>query len=308
MPQSTFNPTTDMPDMSGKVILITGGTAGLGAETTRQLAKKSPAHIYISGRKVAAADKIIQEIQEAGNTAPVTFLPCDLASLDSVKQAADSFLARESRLDILMCNAGIMATPPGLTADGYEIQFGTNHLGHALLIRKLLPLLTATAAMGEGQDVRVIQLTSLGFKLHPGAGIVFDAVRTTQEFSAFGGWIRYGQSKLANLLYAKELARRYPALTSISLTPGVVNTGLVDNLGCVNRAFVWVTNLGQVMGPEEGAHNQLWAATTSKEKLENGKFYEPVGVLSTKLDAASKDEALAKRLWEWTDEALVAYL
>lgn len=222
-----------------------------------------------------------------------------------MKQAAESFLAQESRLDILMCNAGIMATPPGLTADGYEIQFGTNHLGHALLIRKLLPLLQTSA---EAADVRIILLTSLGFKMHPGGGIVFDAVRTKQEFSAFGGWIRYGQSKLANLLYARELARRYPTITSISVTPGVVNTGLVENLGRFNRAFVWVTNLGQLMKPEEGAYNQLWASTIAKHTLQNGQFYEPVGVLSNKLDKASQDAALAKRLWDWTEEALQAYL
>ncbi|KAL2822610.1 retinol dehydrogenase 11 [Aspergillus granulosus] len=309
MSQTTFNPATDIPNMSGKVILITGGTAGLGAEAARQLAKHSPARIYISGRNAGAAEKLIQQIQQSTNPpASISFLACNLASLASVNQAAETFLARESRLDILMCNAGIMATPPGLTTDGYEIQFGTNHIGHALLIRKLLPLLQATAEKVEGHDVRIIQLTSLGFKMHPGGGIVFDALRTTQEFSAFGGWIRYGQSKLANLLYAAELAHRYPGLTSVSLTPGVVNTGLVGNLGCFNRAFVWVTNLGNLMGPEEGAWNQLWAATTKKENLVNGAFYEPVGVLSTKLDKAAKDEALAKRLWEWTEEALAGYL
>ncbi|EKV04595.1 Oxidoreductase, short-chain dehydrogenase/reductase family [Penicillium digitatum] len=304
MPTITYNPDS-MPDLSGKVILITGGTGGLGAESALRLAQKSPAHIYISGRKAANADKVIQQIRKAGSKTPVTFLPCDLASLVSVKQAAESFLALESRLDILMCNAGIMATPPGLTADGYEIQFGTNHLGHALLIRKLLPLLETSA---EAADVRIILLTSLGFKMHPSGGIVFDAVRTKQEFSAFGGWIRYGQSKLANLLYARELARRYPAMTSVSVTPGVVNTGLVENLGRFNRAFVWITNLGQLLKPEEGAYNQLWASTVAKATLQNGQFYEPVGVLSTKLDKASQDAALAKRLWEWTEEALQAYL
>ncbi|KAK4866737.1 hypothetical protein LT330_007900 [Penicillium expansum] len=304
MPTITYNPDS-IPDLSGKVILITGGTGGLGAESARRLAQKSPAHIYISGRKAASADAVIQQIRQSGSKTPVTFLPCDLASLASVKQAAESFLAQESRLDILMCNAGIMATPPGLTADGYEIQFGTNHLGHALLIRKLLPLLQTSA---EAADVRIILLTSLGFKMHPGGGIVFDAVRTKQEFSAFGGWIRYGQSKLANLLYARELARRYPTITSISVTPGVVNTGLVENLGRFNRAFVWVTNLGQLMKPEEGAYNQLWASTIAKHTLQNGQFYEPVGVLSNKLDKASQDAALAKRLWDWTEEALQAYL
>ncbi|PYI13625.1 retinol dehydrogenase 11 [Aspergillus violaceofuscus CBS 115571] len=310
MPSAAFNPDTDIPDLSGKVILITGGTAGLGAQTARQLAKHGPAHIYISGRNASGADTLISQIQENTTTTTkatlVTFLPCDLADLTSVQQAASTFLAQESHLDVLMCNAGIMARPPGLTTDGYEIQFGTNHLGHALLIQKLLPRLQATAA--EGHNVRVILLTSLRFKMHPPGGIAFDALRTTQEYPAFAGWIRYGQSKLANLLYARELARRYPELTSISLTPGVVNTGLVGNLGCWNRAFVWVSNLGQVMKPAEGAYHQLWAATTATAHLTNGGFYEPVGVLSSKLDSAAQHQELATRLWDWTDEALRPFL
>ncbi|KAJ5735339.1 Oxidoreductase short-chain dehydrogenase/reductase family [Penicillium malachiteum] len=302
MSATTFNPDKDMPDMSGKVILITGGTAGLGAESAKRLAKKSPAHIYISGRNAAAADKVIQEIRQAGSKTAVTFLKCDLASLESVKQAAEKVLKSESRLDILMCNAGIMAVPPGLTTDGYEIQFGTNHLGHALLIRKLLPLLEATAAAA---DVRVIILTSVGYKF--ARGINFDEVRSRQE-GTLGSWMRYGRSKLANLLYASELARRYPALTSVSLTPGVVSTGLVDNLSRFNRAFVYVTNIGQVVKPEKGAYNQLWAVSTLKNGLQNGQFYEPVGALPNNLSDAAKDAKLAKQLWEWTETAIKAYM
>ncbi|KAJ5709394.1 Oxidoreductase short-chain dehydrogenase/reductase family [Penicillium malachiteum] len=302
MPTTAFNPEKDMPDMSGKVILITGGTAGLGAETARRLAKQSPAHIYISGRNAAAADKVIQQIRQAGSKTVVTFLKCDLASLDSVRHAAERILTHESRLDILMCNAGIMAVPPGLTTDGYEIQFGTNHLGHALLIRKLLPLLETTAAAA---DVRIIILTSLGYKF--ARGMNFDEVRSVQE-GTLGSWMRYGRSKLANLLYARELARHYPALTSVSLTPGVVNTGLVENLGLFNRAFVYLTTLGQVQKTEEGAYNQLWAVSAPKNSLQNGQFYEPVGVLSNKLSEAAKDANLARQLWEWTEDAIKAYL
>ncbi|RAL08786.1 oxidoreductase, short-chain dehydrogenase/reductase family [Aspergillus homomorphus CBS 101889] len=302
MPGITFNPDRDIPSLSGKVILITGG---LGAETARQLAKHAPAHIYISGRKASSADIVIEQIRQSGNTL-VTFLQCDLADLRLVQKMADLFLARESRLDVLMCNAGIMATPLGLTADGYEVQFGTNHLGHALLIQKLLPRLQATA--GEGKDVRIFLLTSLAYRMYPRGGVVFEHLSTTQEYSALGGWVRYGQSKLANMLYARELARRYPTLTSISVTPGAVNTGLLDNLGCFGRAFIWVMSLGRVLRPEEGAYNQLWAATTARPDLQNGQFHEPVGILSTKLKATARDEDLAKRLWDWTDEALRPYL
>ncbi|PYH84696.1 hypothetical protein BO82DRAFT_399522 [Aspergillus uvarum CBS 121591] len=155
-----------------------------------------------------------------------------------------------------------MARPPGLTTHGYEIQFGTNHLGHALLIQKLLPRLQATAV--EGHDIH--------------------------EHPAFAGWSRYGQSKLASLLYARELARRYPELTSISLTPEVVNTGLVGKPGLLEPGVC------------------LWAATTATAHLTNGGFYEPVGVLLSKLDSAAEDEELAKRWWDWTDEALRPFL
>ena len=233
----------------------------------------------------------------------VTFVECDLASLASVQAAVQRFSIQ--RLDILMCNAGIMAQPPGLTKDGYEVQFGTNHVGHALLIKLLLPTLLRTAEQ-PGADVRVIILTSLGFRGHPKAGIVFKDLRTTQE-SAFGPWIRYSQSKLANILYAAELARRHPNITSVSIHPGVVETGLVGNLGVGNKLIVYLTNLGRVMKPTEGAYNQLWAATANKTNVVNGAFYEPVGVLSTKHDKASQSEKLAAELWEWTENALEGY-
>ncbi|KAL3433238.1 hypothetical protein BDV09DRAFT_186837 [Aspergillus tetrazonus] len=231
----SFSPEKDIPNLLGKVILITGGTAGLGAAAVIHLAKHSPAHIYISGRNAKSADVVIQQAQKSGTK--VSFLACDLASLDSVKKAADTILAQESRLDLLMCNAGIMAVPPGKTSDGYEVQFGTNHLGHALLIQKCLPLLQQTAAL-PGADVRVVILTSLGFRMHPSAGIVFSDLKSEQNFTAFGSWIRYGQSKLANILYARELARRYPSITSVSVHPGVVGTGLVENLGWAKRTCV----------------------------------------------------------------------
>lgn len=320
----SFNPDKDIPDLSGKVIFITGGrlpwhfrfslfepkgkligTAGLGEASVLHLAKHSPAKIYISGRNTQNANGVIQQVRDAGSKTAVIFVECDLASLASVKTAAESFLANESRLDVLLCNAGIMAKPPGLTRDGYEVQFGTNHLGHALLIQKLLPLLQRTAET-EG-DARIVILTSMGFRMHPSGGIVFKDLKTTQDFGAFGSWIRYGQSKLANLLYARELARRYPSITSASIHPGVVNTNLVDSLGFGNRAFVYLTNLGKLLKPSEGAYNQLWSATTPKSQLKTGQFYEPVGVLSTKLDKVSRDDALATQLWEWTDKELAAY-
>lgn len=197
-----------------------------------------------------------------------------------------------------------MASPPSLTTDGYEVQFGTNHLGHSLLIKKLLPLLEKRGS--EGGDPRIIILTSEGLMLHPSGGIIFDKLKTVQDdFFVGGSWRRYGQSKLANLLYARELARRYPGIISASIHPGVVSTGLVGNQKFLDRALIYVTTIGKMLKPEEGAYNQVWAATTAKGNIENGAFYEPVGKSAHyKLGKTAKDDQLAERLWEWTQEAL----
>ena len=198
-----------------------------------------------------------------------------------------------------------MAQPPGLTKDGYEIQFGTNHLGHALLIKLLLPTMLHTAEQ-PGADVRIVSNTSLGFKGHPKNGIDFPNLRTTQETPLIGQWIRYGQSKLANILYASELARRYPQITSTSIHPGVINTGLVSDLGLANRALVWATTWWKTVSVEEGAKNQLWVATAEKRKITNGGFYEPVGIPGGH-DQCSNDPKLAGELWEWTQKELAEY-
>lgn len=286
---------------SSKLIIL--GTNGLGAQSAIHLAKHNASHIYISGRNAQSAEKIIAQIRDTGSRTEVTFIQCDLASLSSVKDAAEQFVSQTPQLDILMCNAGIMAKPPSLTTDGYEIQFGTNHLGHALLIKKLLPLLEETSSTGG--DARIVILTSEGMFLHPKGGIVFDDLKTVQDFWVGGPWRRYGQSKLANMLYARELSRQYPGITSVSVHPGVVATELVGNSKFMDRALIHATNFGNLLKPEEGAFNQVWAATAPREKLENGMYYELVGKLAwKKLDKTARDDGLAKRLWEWTEEAL----
>ncbi|KAJ7767868.1 oxidoreductase [Mycena maculata] len=293
-----FNPATDIPDLSGKVIFVTGGTAGIGKESVLALAKHNPERIYFSGRDTKRAAEVIAEATSAAN---IIFLECDLTSLSSVQKAAQKIISESDRLDILMLNAGIMDAPLGLTKDGYEIQFGTNHIAHALFVKLLLPTLLRTAE-APGSDVRVVSLTSTGFALHPRGGILFDGLRTPQG----GGLVNYGQSKLANILYAAELARRYPQITALSVHPGVVRTGLVGNLTGLTKALVQVTNMFTMVTPAEGARNQLWAATGKKEKMVNGEFYEPVGAPG-KHARKSKDVKLAGQLWEWTDKELESY-
>jgi NAD(P)-dependent dehydrogenase (short-subunit alcohol dehydrogenase family) len=181
-----------------------------------------------------------------------------------------------------------------------------NHLGHALLIQKLLPTLRRTAIL-PGGDVRIVILTSHGFRGHPSGGIRFDALRTTQDLGPGGPWLRYGQSKLANLVYARELARRVPEVTAIAVHPGVVGTGLAEHLTGVQACLLRMATLAVgLLTPEQGAYTQLWAAFADRAEMKSGEMYEPVGV-PTKLNAKAQDEELAEALWTWTEEALKGY-
>ena len=220
----------------------------------------------------------------------------------SIRNAASQFTSASKRLDILICNAGVMAIPPGLTEEGYEVQFGINHLSHALLTELLLPTLKSTAK--EQGDARVIYVASLGASHTPPGGIAFDSLKSTQDnLGMTSKWMRYGQSKLANILYASELAKRHPWLTTASLEPGTVWTGLLSNLGWVDRIFLTAATWWKTVPLHEGAYNTCWAATTEKSEIENGKMYKPVGVKVEGIQYMD-DEDLAGRLWAWTKKEL----
>jgi retinol dehydrogenase-12 len=217
------------------------GNSGLGYQTLLTLAPHNPTRIYLCARSPSSASAAISSIetrvpQIAGR---ITFLQLDLADLDSVVSCARGFLDYErkiegvgkERLDLLMLNAGIMAVPEGVTRQGYEVQFGVNHLGHFLLAKLLLPTLLSTAQStslaGSASDVRIVVLSSIGHLLAPlRSGIDFTSLKTD-----CGGWfslVRYGQSKLANLLFVKELERRYgkTGITSVAVHPGLIDTNL----------------------------------------------------------------------------------
>jgi NAD(P)-dependent dehydrogenase (short-subunit alcohol dehydrogenase family) len=237
-----------------------------------------------------------------------TFIPVDLASLTSIQDSSKQILTLLTKLDILICNAGIMAVPPDLTKDGYEIQFGTNFLGHALLIKLLLPLMLTTAKQ-PGADVRIVFLTSEGYAFHPSGGIIFQDLKTNQsKIGLLGPWQRYGQSKLAMMLYARELAKRYgdQGILAISVHPGTFNTGLVSNLGWGQRTFITVTNGGKFGDEKEMACNSCWGATSMRAGIENGGFYTPVGVRGKKV-RENENMELAGKLWEYTEKELAAY-
>lgn len=313
MLQFNYDPKKNIPDLSGQVILITGGTAGLGYETTLSLAAHNPGQILFTGRSQTSADKLVNEVKSKHPSTKITFVQCDQTSLASVQEAARVISTQTSRLDIVIANAGVMALPPGQTKEAYEVQFGTNHVAHALLVKLLLPLLENTATI-PSSDVRVIWLTSQGYAFHPKGGILFDSLCTAQAnicpwSSFFGNWYRYGQSKLANLLYARAFASHHPSITSVAIHPGVSATGLVTGLPWAQRAFIYSTAWAQMIPAEQCAWNTQWAATCPRDRLESGVFYEPVGEKG-KLWRAGMDEGgvLEGKLWEWTERELEKWM
>ena len=299
-----FDPDKHIPDLAGKVIVVTGGNSGCGKETMLQLAKHHPRRIYLAARTQAKFDDAMKDVSAAAPSASVAFLELDLSSLASVKKAAAQVIGENDRLDILFNNAGIMAHPPGLTKDGYEIQFGTNHVGHALLTHLLLPLLQRTAAKSDS-DVRIVIVSSAAHMMTTGPGIHFDHLHT--DMASTNPGMLYGQSKLANVLHARELARRYPEILTTVIHPGRVETNLTNvmmDVNGINGRFQRVfDSLAGKFTIQEGTLTQLWAATWKKDAVKTGAYYVPVG----KENAGSKrsrDPELARRLWEWTEREL----
>ncbi|KAK4445946.1 hypothetical protein QBC34DRAFT_487080 [Podospora aff. communis PSN243] len=298
-----FNPETDIPSLKGKTILVTGGNSGLGKQSVLELAKHEPDLIWLAARGEARAQSAIDDILKSlpsTTTTKILPLDLDLASFPSVKSAAAKVLAGSTRLDILLLNAGIMATPAGLTASGYELQFGTNHMGHALLTKLLLPLLLKTAAL-PSSDVRVVVLSSEAHRMLPRGGIIFDSLKTTQE--NMYTTTRYGQSKSANILFAAEMARRYPQIKTVSVHPGGVATNLTapfHGAHAIARPFVALYSFLFAVSVEEGARCQLWACVAD---VKSGAYYTPVGQLTKPAKDAGSEE-LARRLWEWTEKEL----
>lgn len=302
-----FNPDLEIPELSSKVILVTGGSDGLGKETILQLSKHNPSRIYLAARNRSKAEIAITEIESRVLGAKISFLELDLSSFESIKQGSSVFSASSARLDILINNAGIMAVPPGLTKDGYEIQFGTNHLGHALLTKLLLPKLRETASKPEA-DVRIITLTSSAHAKAPQSGCELDNVKTDMQSSST--WDRYAYSKLANIHWNRELARHYPELKCVAIHPGSVNTNITSGpkasyplLGWL----IWAINKYKTISVQEGALNQLWAATAPKHQVKSGIVYYPIGVEGQESTAAN-DDTMAKELWKWTEEQLKKHI
>ncbi|KAF2999982.1 hypothetical protein E8E14_007047 [Neopestalotiopsis sp. 37M] len=286
--------------LAGKVILITGCSSGIGIETARALAL-TRATLYLTARDLEKAKGALGDLIGNGN---VHLLQLDLSSFESVRECAAEFLARSETLNILIANAGIMIPPAGRTADGFKLQFGTNHLAHFLLFQLLQDTLLRSAT--SDMPSRVIMVSSSG---HRASEVRFDDYNFDNGYDA---WEGYGQSKTAMIWTSNEVERRFGArgLHSYSLHPGGIATGLQQHVGeDLMKQWATIPNMmASMKSIEQGAATTVWAAVARDLAHTGGKYLEdcqiigPLPVDATPLDPGYApwvyDEDKASRLYD----------
>ena len=301
----------EIPDQTGRVALVTGANSGLGFCTARGLAATG-AQVLMACRSIDRGERAAAEIRGQLPKAQLTVVGLDLADLTSIQQCAETVHKGWERLDILVNNAGLSVYTRQETAQGFELQFGVNHLGHFALTGRLLPMLLDTPAS------RVVSVSSLA---HRNARLAFDDLQNERGFSGFGGFGAYAQSKLANLFFAfelqRKLARSNASTISVAAHPGVSATDLIskEKIGgesaglSAKIAFLLARLLFPTMGQSasKGALPQLYAATAAEVK--GGDFFGPDGWQEMrgypkKIRAKERaySEETARRLWQVSTE------
>ncbi|WP_123605015.1 oxidoreductase [Micromonospora sp. Llam0] len=281
----------DIPDQRGRTAVVTGANSGIGFETARMLAARG-AHVVLACRDAGRADTAADRIRAERPAGTVSCARLDLADLDSVTEFAEAYRADHDRLDLLINNAGVMLTPLRRTRQGFELQIGTNHLGHFALTGRLLPLL-----LSAGTGARVVAVASNAHR----AGRI-DLADLNWQRRRYRRWAAYGQSKLANLLFTLELQRRLAGAGSPVLAtaahPGWTATDLARHTG----GFVPAVSRLIAMTPHDGALPTLRAATDPA--VDGGSYWGPgrlfdmVGPpVAARRSPAADDAATAGRLW-----------
>ncbi|KZT05640.1 NAD(P)-binding protein [Laetiporus sulphureus 93-53] len=296
--------TEQIPDLSGKVVIVTGANTGLGYESALALALHG-AKVYVTARSkdkglpaVETINSKVAAATEGPKSGQAAFLYMDLDDLQSVKAAADEFKAKESRLDILMNNAGVMMPPEGTKSKtGLEVQFAVNVLGPFVFTRLLLPILIHTAQTSESGTTRVITLGSFAHFGAPPGGVRLDKLDSGTLFE------RYAQSKLADMIYSKELAHRYTdsGIISISVSPGNIKTALWHHQTSFFTPNTFLTKYPVSMG----ILTQLYAATSPDiTKADSGEYFRPWATKGQPVRDEADDPVLATKLWEWCEEQM----
>jgi len=291
----------DIPNLSDKVIIVTGGNSGLGYESVKAFAEKG-ATVIMASRSVDKAEESKKQIADKNKAVKIVTMQLDLADLSSVKRFAQEFKSQYNRLDILLNNAGIMMTPYSFTKDGFESQFGTNHLGHFALTALLFDLIKKTS------DSRIVNVSSLA---HKNGKIYFDDL-TFSNGKRYDPMKSYRQSKLANLLFTYELQRRLSEsghkTIALAAHPGVSMTNLANHLKGKFLFKIFMLFSGLLTHPQEmGALPQIRAAVDAE--VNGGQYYGPDGLGEMKGDPVlvkstpeSHNKKDSRRLWEISEE------
>jgi NAD(P)-dependent dehydrogenase (short-subunit alcohol dehydrogenase family) len=304
--ESTTDEVLDGVDLSGKRVLVTGVSAGLGVETVRALAAHG-ASVVGTARDLAKAQHALAEVfPQAANDAAIDLVELNLASLKSVRKAANELLEQANALDVIIANAGVMACPQGKTEDGFETQFGTNHLGHFVFINRLVPLLKP-----EG---RVLTLSSSG---HQVSDVNLDDPNF--ESTEYQPFTAYGRSKTANVLFAVALDRRLKerGIRATSLHPGGIQTELGRHLTpeLIEQAMArWRNSSGELTlrfkSIPQGAATSVWSGFVALSEAVGGRYCENCRVAGVNDDTTSRigvrsyalDPARAEALWVKSEE------
>jgi len=286
---STAEQVTEGISLAGQHILVTGCNSGIGFETLRVLALRG-VRVLGTARSLEKAQSSCAKV--SGQTLP---LACELSDPKSVQSCIAAVAATGLTLDAIVCNAGVMAPAKLAQAHGYELQFFTNHIGHFMLVTSLLEQLAERG--------RVVMLSSDAHRHAPAAGIEFDNLDGRKHYS---GWAAYGQSKLANLLFAKQLARRFAGSgrTANAVHPGVIRTNLQRHMNPLVAGVLAVVGPLALKSVEQGAATQVYAATNPQLAGVSGQFLANCNIAEPRPDA--NDEALARKLWTESEKIVAA--
>jgi len=312
--QSTADDVLAGMDLSSKRVLVTGGASCIGAETVRAMAAKG-AQVIIAARNLDAAGEVKASVVATTGNENIDVMFLELGSLAKIRASAAEFLARYESLDILINNAGIMACPHGQTEDGFELQFGSNHIGHFYFTQKLMP------ALLKAGSARVIALSSMAHRMSP---MVFDDIQ--YQSRPYEKWQAYGQSKTANILFAVGLNDRYAeqGVEAFAVHPGAIATPLGRHLAEKEIQALVEANKTSANNPEDkeqggiktveqGAATSCYAATAPALAGKGGVYLEDCGIATQVSDDPNfrggvRDYALnsadADRLWEITEELI----
>ncbi len=268
-------------------ILITGGNSGIGKKTALGLAQDGE-RVIIAARNMTKVNEAIQDIKVKTGNEEIYGISCDLASFESIRNAARYYREQYGQLDILINNAGLVTDKLGFTQDGLETQFGVNHIGHFLLTHELIDLLQ------KAPEPRIVNVSSTA---HLKGKINFNSFKGELGADKYKGMAAYAQSKLANVLFTKELARRYPNITSHCLHPGVVRTSIGNKND--NRALIsiaWTMMKPFMISAASGAKTSLYLARSKDVLKVNGLYYH--NQKERKPSPLAHDQKLAEKLWE----------